>query len=240
MMRKFHHKMSIQFEKQIFEGWGDIRADLHKDFEFRRCKFYGCSFGYAFSADFSRRSTALGIKLIDCEAHKCQIKAAVLRDILIENLRSDGIMVYGALWDGVKFKGRSGRWLVHGTFLGMGSTDTSMARYQDLCTKFYSTVDWAVDISEAEFEAFDLRTGGIPASLIIRDPETQVIVRRERVMNRNWEKLNFDSFTSLKLNLFLESGAQDTVLIAPKRMRGVSKMVSDFRKLQAEGFAEPD
>lgn len=130
----------MRFEKQTFESWNDLKIREYQDIEFAKCKFYGCSFGFGFSPDYSRRTTATGIKLIGCEAHKCQITAAVLRDVVIEDLRSDVIMVYGALWDRVKFKGRGGTWLVHGTFLGMDSTDSSMARYQDLCSHFMQTL----------------------------------------------------------------------------------------------------
>jgi hypothetical protein len=233
--------MSACFERQQFENWADpYTVDHHSNIEFRKCKFHGCSFGYGFSKDYSSRSVAEAIKFIDCEVRKCQIKAAVVRDILIENLRSDVIMVYGALWDRVKFKGRGGKWLIHGTFLGLDSTDSSMARYQDLCSEFYSKIDWAIDISEAEFEDFSLRTGGIPARLVKRDCETQVVVSRERVMNRKWQTLNLDGYTEACLELFLREGAQDTVLLVPKRMKGAHKLVQDLRKLQAEGFAEPD
>lgn len=80
----------------------------------------------------------------------------------------------------------------------------------------------------------------MPARLVKRDPETQVILRRERVMSRRWNKLNLDSYTEVVLDLFLVEGAQETVLVVPKRRKGANKLVQELRKLQADGFAEQD
>jgi hypothetical protein len=115
-----------------------------------------------------------------------------------------------------------------------------MAKYQELCSKFYAGVDWAVDLSQAEFEDFGFRTGGVPAHLVKRDPETQVIIHRDRVMAGDWRTLDLDSLTEVYLNFFLEEGAQDQVLVVPKRIKRAKRLVEDLRKLQAAGIAEPD
>jgi hypothetical protein len=45
---------------------------------------------------------------------------------------------------------------------------------------FYENVDWALDISKAEFESCRIFCE-LPVRLIRRDPETQVVVRREKL-----------------------------------------------------------
>lgn len=53
---------------------------------------------------------------------------------------------------------------------------------------YYANVDWALDISQAVFASEpDLR--GVPGSLVRRDPETQVLVTRERVLRGSWKDL---------------------------------------------------
>jgi len=229
------------FERQQFVSHYDpdeIRS--YENIEFVKCKFYGGGFGYRHTPDYSRRTTAQNITIRNCEAKKFSIGPALLRDIWIENLKSDMILAYGPLLEHVKFRGRCGKWLIHGTFQGINQSELERAQYQPLCTRFYKTVDWAIDISEAEFEDFDLRTGGIPAKLVKRDPETQVIIRRERAMQGSWRELGLDRMTEIGLTLFLKEGAADTVLVVPKRMKGAKRLVEDLRKLQAAGIAEPD
>ena len=129
-------KMSTLFERRTFEAYNDLDGVYsYRDLDFKKCKFLGCSIGYGYSPDYSRRTTAERISIKDCEARKCQIKAAVFREVLVQNIRSDTIMVYGALFEHVKFKGRCGIWLIHGTFMGVNSTEADEARYQDLCDK---------------------------------------------------------------------------------------------------------
>jgi hypothetical protein len=85
----------------------------------------------------------------------------------------------------------------------------------------------------------------VPARLVRRDPETQVVITRERIMEEAWRKLDLDDYTKVGLEAFLEEqarGAQalDTVLTVPKRGPDIKKRVAGLRKLQAAGIAEPD
>ena len=88
--------MTSRFEKQVFEGFHDpeeIRT--YSDLELIKCKFYGGGFGHRHTPDFSRRTTAERVILKDCEARKFCVGPALVRDILIENLRSDVIRSTG-------------------------------------------------------------------------------------------------------------------------------------------------
>jgi hypothetical protein len=59
-------------------------------------------------------------------------------------------------------------------------------------------------------------------------------------MAGDWRTLDLDSLTEVYLNFFLEEGAQDQVLVVPKRIKRAKRLVEDLRKLQAAGIAEPD
>jgi hypothetical protein len=149
------------------------------------------------------------ILISNCEVRKFPIGPALFRDITIENLKSDVIIVYSALFDHVTFKGPCGNWMIHGSFLPSPPYRLPPA-YRDLWKQFYAHVDWAIDIHQAEFDDFDFRTGAVPARLVRRDPETQVVVTRERVMQGTWQKLDLDGYTKVTLDLLIKEQALDT------------------------------
>ncbi len=105
--------------------------------------------------------------------------------------------------------------------------------------RIYADTDWALDISAAEFEEFDIRN--VPADLIRRDSETQVIVRRERVAETEkiWRNLDLAGTPwALGLTNMLAQGLRDKLLVAPKRRKDFDRWLSGLRLLQREGIAE--
>jgi len=77
-------------------------------------------------------------------------------------------------------------------------------------------VDWALDISEAAFLECDLR--GIPANLIRRDPETQMIVRRSDFEDGRWKRdIPASSSWVVSIETMLEFKYADRMLVAAKR-----------------------
>lgn len=54
---------------------------------------------------------------------------------------------------------------------------------------FYSTVDWAIDVSEARFQSVPAFRFGPPGDLIRRDPATQALVKRARALTFDWKAL---------------------------------------------------
>jgi hypothetical protein len=106
--------------------------------------------------------------------------------------------------------------------------------------KYYSKVDWALDISEALFLDCSLRT--VPARLVRRDPETQVVVKREKVLTGSWRELRYvkDTRWEAELDGFLEQGLPDRVLVAPKRDRRFQQHLDGLKALRDAGIAEAD
>jgi hypothetical protein len=117
--------------------------------------------------------------------------------------------------------------------------------FDEYRTQFYSSVEWALDISRARFKEFDIR--GVPGKLIRRDPESQVLITRKRalqVATAGW-KQQLDPSNKLwpfMIDLFLGDGDADTVFVAPlgasKAKRDpLLKGLQEFRRI---GLAEPD
>ena len=213
------------------------------DLEFIRCKFSASGFGYRHTSDFSRRSSARNIRIIDCQIRKCLIGPGMLEDIYIENLNSDVTIVWGALFNHVTIKGRCDKLMIHG-ITGQGDIDVGgrgVLPYRALCDDFYKSVDWALDISGAEFQDFSIRTRGVPTHLVRRDPETQAVVKRENAISGKWRDLKLSGLTQIIFKEFIQDGLPSVILVAPKRHKQhFSDVMADIRKLRETGIAELD
>lgn len=114
--------------------------------------------------------------------------------------------------------------------------------YNQAREKYYGEVDWALDISEARFKGFDVT--GIPARSFRRDPETQVVVTRERVTADNGQRIaRADGNQWLTwIRGALSDGSSDGILVtplgAPKRKR--DELLSDLQKLRELEIVEAD
>jgi hypothetical protein len=106
--------------------------------------------------------------------------------------------------------------------------------------EYYAAVDWALDIREAEFEGeCDLRR--VPAHLVRRDPETQVVIRRESAMRREWRDLDLSkTYWASAIEGFLQTGDSDIVFVAGKRDRKFRDLLDGLKKLRDAGVAEPN
>jgi hypothetical protein len=90
-----------------------------------------------------------------------------------------------------------------------------------------------------EFEGNDIR--GIPAHLIRRDAETQVVVTRERAMRGDWRKVNLGkTYWPVGIEFMLERGDPDMVLVAPKRAKDFKHLLRGLQLLREAEVAEPD
>jgi hypothetical protein len=103
---------------------------------------------------------------------------------------------------------------------------------------YYSSVDWALDIREAQFEEADLR--GIPARLILHDPETQFILTREKALEGRWKEVDLSgTHWKTSIEFFLEeTNASDEILVAPKRHPRYRPLLAGLWALRDAGVLE--
>ncbi len=111
--------------------------------------------------------------------------------------------------------------------------------FDEANAQYYETVDWALDISEARFYECDIR--GIPARLIRRDPETQVVVTREKALMGKWKELDLSkTYWATGIQFMLNRGDRDVVLVAPKRDPKYPDLLDGLKLLRDAGVAEPE
>ncbi len=229
------------FENRVFECLYDRGGRIFENLEFRHCRFESCAL--SITTNPRRRSIVRNVRLIQCEQEGCAIDTAIIEDVVVDGLNTHGqlLQTWGAVFKHVTLKGNIGR-VMFSPKVGLGVKGFAKPQVQrafdEANAAYYATVDWALDIREARFEECDIR--GIPARLIRRDPETQVVVTREKALQGKWRELEIPDLWKGWIELFLEDGEPDVVLVAPKRHRRYEVLLEGLKKLRDAGVAEPD
>jgi len=228
-----------KFEGQEFVQWFDHdSAAMYTNVEFVKCRFE--SSGLSITRDPKLRAIVRNVRVIKCEQRGCAIDSAVIEDALVDGLKTNGLLqTWGAVFKHVTLRGKIGRIMVS-PFISPGSATPEQQRaFDEANARYYADVDWALDITEAEFEEFDLRR--VPAYLVRRDRETQVVVKRENAMRGEWRKLDLSgTYWASALEGFLQDGDPDVVLVAGKRQKKFRDLLDGLKKLRDAGVAEPD
>src|SRR5258706_6657209 len=225
------------YEDQKFETFYDQNSSrTFTDLEFRRCHFV--SSRISMTRDPRRRTTVRNVKIIDCEQHGCALEAAIVEEGLVDGFKSHGLFqTWGAVFKHVRLQGKIGR-LMTSPLVGTAmATPAQQKSFDEANTLYYSSVDWALDIREARFEEADLR--GVPSRLVLRDPETQFVLTRETALQGKWKSVDLSgTYWKTAIELFIETGMQDKVLVAPKGNARFRPLLAGLWVLRDEGVVE--
>lgn len=226
------------FDKQKFVHFQDRdSAAVFSDLEFRRCYFESCAISITLNPKL--RSTARNVRFIDCAQRGTTVDCAVVEDVLVDGFKTYGLFqAFGAVFKHVVLRGKIGRIMLSGMVFPGRATPEQQRAFQQANADYYSKIDWALDISEARAEEIDIR--GIPARLIRRDPETQVVITREKAMQGKWRKEFDDSYWGRWIELFLKEGDTDAIMVAPKRGRKFRERLDGLKALCDAGVAESE
>lgn len=232
-------------EGQTFAGKHDRNSGkVFSDLELRDCYFEGSSFST--TRDVKLRSTLRNSKIIQCSQRGSSIGPAIIEDVLVDGLKTNSqlLQMWGAVFKHVTIKGKVDR-LMFSPFANPSEPEGDVNRtFARANAEYYKTVDWALDISEVEVQEIDIR--GIPARLVRRDPETQIVVTRQKAMKlqSEYRKITFPKVAPLDgyLDLFLgRNDEPDRIFIAPRaRKTKMKDWLEAFRLLREVGVAEPD
>ena len=205
---------------------------VFEGFDVERCEFDNVALGPV-------RDGESPIIVRDCRLARCRMRASLLRRIVVEDCIIDGmtggfppnasvllkhVVIRGAI-DALDL--RSPRQM----------SDPDKPSLPALHDSHYATVDWALDISEARFKRCDL--GGVPGRLVRRDPETQVLVTRSRVLSAPWPEVSHGSMWSIGIERLLEAEEEAEVFVA-RRGDHFADDLAMFKRLREAGIAEPD
>jgi hypothetical protein len=223
-------------QHQSLRGVVDRGGSRFEDMELRQCTFERCAI--SMTPMIENRTILRHVRLVDCKATAgCIVGCATLDSCWIENLRNAAlIQCWATAFRHTTISGRIGRLMVSERLLPSVATAQQQEAAAAANRAFYAAADWAIDVSRAEFEEADLR--GIPAHLIIRDSETQVVVTRAAAMKGAWRNTDLvDPLLPGLLQVFLDSGADAEVFVAARRSREFKKTVEGLRRLVDIGVA---
>lgn len=235
----------IEFKNKIFSGLFDRGEKLLlQDMRFERCEFANCAI--SLTTQIERMSTIRNVSLENCSISWCNTGPMILSNVSVTNLKFDDLfIIWCPYFDRVVLSGEVGKMKINAAAHPSTYGNSKQKPFDDFRKRFYASVEWALDISRARFKEFDLE--GVPSHLVKRDPESQVVVTRERalqVATPGWEK-RLDPSNKLwpfVIDLFLSDGDPDIVLVAPL---GAAKSKRDpllrgLKELRNIGLADPE
>lgn len=231
----------VKFENKTFEGLHDSGGRTIDGLQFLECRWVGCSLSMRSSSSHGR-TVVRNVEITDSQIQSCYIGAPIFENVTVSGLETGGLLqFFGAAFKHVTLKGKIGR-LMPSSTVSPGDLSPKQQRDFDLLNdEFYRNVDWALDIKEAQVVEFDASRLRVPSSLIVRDKETQAVLKREKALLRTWTKLGImDTEWAVGIELFLKTGAPDTVLVAPKRARNFKQLLAALNTLREAGVAEPE
>lgn len=232
-----------RFENETLERFYDQdSARIFQDLDLVRCNLLSSDISMAREPHL--RSTIRNVHVKDCMVAASFLSSAIIEDVEVDGLRTgaDGkflLIVFGAVFKHVTMKGKIGRILFNQAAGGTSFTRKQQAAFDAANAEFYRRVDWALDIRDAEFVSCDLRS--VPARLVRRDPETQVVVPREKAEEGEWRKLDLDdTYWPQAFEIMLRSQRRDVVLVAPKRDPRFHQLLRGLQLLRKAGVADAD
>lgn len=228
------------FNNQTFSGLDEFDSGrTHEDMRFVGCLFQSCVIGLD-SKDLSKRVRLLNAEVSGCSIAACSVRAAIVEETMVDGLKTSGLFqTWAAVFKHVTLKGKIDR-LMFSPFFQPGYPESQFQRVvARMNADYYSGVDWALDIRDAEFKDFDCR--GVPSRLVKRDPETQVMVSRDRVLNCGEAIRAGGQYWESWLKLFVQDGWYgDGILVAPKRSPKFKELVAGLHQLRRHGVTEAD
>lgn len=224
------------YEDVEFHGLDDRDSGrVIQNLDLRRCSFGGCTLSEGF--DPRKRTIVRRIRLSNCRIplRFGLIGAPILDEVTVEDFRSGQILIlWGAAFRRVVLKGRMPSMNFNEkTAIGCITAEHAQ-RFVEANRKFYQDVDWAIDIAAAEFSS--VRLSSIPGQLIRRDPATQILLRRSRLMGREWATLALPAITQIAIEQILDSQHEYQIIVAGKRSKKFAEEMQGIELLRREGF----
>jgi hypothetical protein len=232
-----------KYVKKRFSHLFDRDSAVFENLAFEECLFDRCVLNVKETP--TNRSLVRNVQFKDCVAiNHCDIGPAILEEVIVDGLKTDDLLIcWGPFFKHVTLRGKIAKVMINlEAFAGM---DRSHKEFGEARRAFYERVDWALDISEAEFVEFEM--DGIPARLVRRDPATQVVVTRAKAMQSGWRSKvapwnNFWPFVINDIFLELHPDSDDIILVAPKgaKKKEFRKLLDGLDDLRQLGVAELD
>jgi len=233
--------MTVYSDRTFLQRFDRDSGAVLEGMQFTNCTFDNCALSLTKSPNL--RSTVRNVQVVNCVTVNCGVGPAVFEDVVVDGLDTNDLLIlWSPLFKHVTLRGKIGKIKINTAAHFVDRSLEVQRPFDQARVRFYKSVDWALDISEAEFGEFDMH--GVPSRLVRRDPATQVVVTRERALQSGWrDRLSAaNTHWPFVIDLFLEDGEPDIVLVAPKRKRkrDFTRLLDGLIELRQVGVAEPD
>lgn len=207
---------------------------VFENLDYEKCTFDNCYFSSTLKV--AKRSIARNIRFSKCTAVHSVVGSGIIENVTIENLVTKPMLhFWGTAFNKTVFKGKIDRIMISPKLKTATAPKDAQLAFDKHNANYYKRVDWALDISGAEFIECDIR--GVPANLVIRDEETQMVLKRETALNIDWNNCGVKNATyfSVTSDVMNASNLADVVIVAPKRNKNFKSLASDLEKLRRQG-----
>lgn len=221
-------------ERRVFENSRSVGSHRTiEGFEMVRCEFQGAHLVQFDDAEMNL--VIRNVTLTKCVAkRRSSVHGARIEDVLVDGLTTGPeALIDSCVFRHVTLRDRIGSVM----FQPPPSTMDEAMREAFISTvlRYYRDVDWAIDISEAEFSG-DVNFFFVPGDLVRRDPETQFLLRRETLAGVNLDP--FPVRARIEAGRFEVTPFDSIVAIAPKRSKNFDQIRADLEELRKAGLAE--
>jgi hypothetical protein len=191
-------------------------------------KFTGCTI-----AQFDDPKMTLKVRNVEVE--RCQLDRCTVQQVFFEEMSVDTVemaqvqRLYGCVFRHVTLRGKIGPIVTMGPHSGLVNRQDYIAGIVDS----YNSVDWALDIRDAEFS--DASFYYVPGHLVRYDNDTQILLRREKFAEVNRSEL--PSYANIWAGRFNETPFDSFIAVAPKRSKNFRKYMENIDWLHNAGLA---
>ena len=221
-----------KFSKETF-GYRKLTGSpqVLGDAEFEQCQFDG-------GALVQYDDPSYGLVVKNVLLRKCRGGPVELHGVRFENVTVDGITNRGGLqlsscvFDRVTLRGKIGPIM---TMEAHTSVPAELrAAFREQAVKLYADVEWALDITDAEFSEVDLSY--VPGDLVRRNPESQFLIHAAAARAADLESL--PTYASVLAERAASSPYDTTVAPVPTRSKNADKRRAQLQILRDQGIAE--
>lgn len=184
------------------------------------------------------------IHLSNAKHWNCALSGCLFDEVYIRDLRKTGsapLFVWASAFRRVTLSGVISGLKINRADMQSDLDPSEVIWREQALLSHYAEVDWALDISRAKFPngaTFE----ALPGDKIIRDPDTQVLVRRGTLAGGEWRSLDFkNTAIDIALSWFEAGSLFESVVVVPRsasKYRVLDTEVIDM--LRREGIADGD
>lgn len=222
--------MRERFSGQTFTDSRSFGTDrTYSEIDLERVKFNGCVLA-------QHDDPGLGLVVRDVTVTRSSATNCTVHGVRFEDVTVDGLSLTklhhlaACVFRHVTLKGRIGPIMT--TPVHYAVPEETKAALDSAMVAYYKDVDWALDISEAEFSDADFYM--VPGDLVRRDPETQFLLRRDVVTQAG----DLPTYAGIAASRFEMTPFDSLVAIAPRRNKNFARYLEDYTFLREKGLAE--